>query len=114
MTGNSARPYLSRRRMPYRVEWDDSDESDEESDLIIDPDYENYHITIDEEQGEGPVPDEPLSSAIRRDRITNRGDLHIETEEVKPDYDVNPTGEWVIGDTKVHGGQPAYYGSILT
>eukprot|EP00959_Pyramimonas_sp_CCMP1952_P130653 2732178-Pyramimonas_sp.AAC.1 len=26
---------------------------------------------------------------------------HIETEEVKPDYDVNPTGEWVIvGDTE--------------
>eukprot|EP00976_Prorocentrum_cordatum_P075159 1181807-Prorocentrum_minimum.AAC.2 len=63
-----------RRRMPYRVEWDDSDESDEESDLIIDPEDEHYHITIDEEQGEGPVPDEPLSSAINRDRITNRGD----------------------------------------
>eukprot|EP00976_Prorocentrum_cordatum_P045404 916679-Prorocentrum_minimum.AAC.1 len=39
--------------MPFRVEWDDSDESDEESDLLIDPDDENYHITIDEEQGRG-------------------------------------------------------------
>eukprot|EP00976_Prorocentrum_cordatum_P081565 1184460-Prorocentrum_minimum.AAC.2 len=66
-----------RRRMPYRVEWDDSDESDEESDLIIDPEDEHYHIiTTDEEQGEGPVPDEPLGSATSRDCIINRGDLH--------------------------------------
>ena len=37
--------------MPFRVEWDDSDESDEESDLLVDPDDENYHILIDEDQG---------------------------------------------------------------
>eukprot|EP00959_Pyramimonas_sp_CCMP1952_P338069 7079813-Pyramimonas_sp.AAC.1 len=65
----------------------------------MDTDDENYHITIDEEQGEGPAPAAPKRDAAHRACIIGKGNLKIETDEVKPDYDVNPTGEWVIGDT---------------
>eukprot|EP00976_Prorocentrum_cordatum_P057165 1152898-Prorocentrum_minimum.AAC.1 len=85
--------------MPFRVEWDDSDESDEESDLLVDPDDENYHILIDEAQGEGPAPATPKRDAAHRASILSKGNLKVDTEEVKPDYDMNPTGEWAIGDT---------------
>eukprot|EP00976_Prorocentrum_cordatum_P026720 543275-Prorocentrum_minimum.AAC.1 len=67
--------------------------------LLLDPEDENYHITIDEEQGEGPALATPKRDAAHRAHIISKGNLKIETEEVKPDYDINPTREWVIGDT---------------
>ena len=48
-----------RARYPYRVEWDDSDESDEETDMVCDPEDENFHIEVvpdDEEREEEGYP----------------------------------------------------------
>eukprot|EP00976_Prorocentrum_cordatum_P085066 1185911-Prorocentrum_minimum.AAC.3 len=120
----------ARRKTDDGVEWDDSDESDEESDLLIDPEDENYHITVDEEQGEGPIPDEPKRSVAHRARIVGEANLKVETEEVKPDYDIKPTREWFgtredtlkttggcssdWGHGKIHWRQPADHGSLLT
>eukprot|EP00959_Pyramimonas_sp_CCMP1952_P318746 6669412-Pyramimonas_sp.AAC.1 len=93
-----------RERLPFRVEWDEESEDDEETDMCFHKSGDDlYPITVvgeDEEDGMGTL-DEGLEAgpeAEHRGKILEKDSLLIETEETRPDYDIEPTGGWTIAE----------------
>lgn len=84
--------------------WDEESEDDEETDMCFHKSGDEFYpITIIGEDegselgalGKGP---ERGSYAEHREKILERKSLLIETEETRPDYDIEPTGRWTIAE----------------
>ena len=79
---------------PYRIEWDNESESDEDTGLHNDSDGE-HEIRIMDNLTDGNATDLTGPDAHRQ-TILQPDILHIESEEVKPDEDISPSQNWKL------------------